>query len=148
MKTTEVWCSGHPLFRLKRCYDLHKVSLNWKGVTDKQNNWLDKNIPQFFLFLYFYIKVKSEDHKNTVLCVFLGIEFYIFVSHSGMKDRGSTPKYCNAQHVNFVMHKVLFEIYTWILCISYHYEKQISIIQSLCLYFIKIVLFWPWNIRF
>ena len=33
--------------------------------------------------------------------------------------------------VNFVMRKALFEIYTWILCLSYLHEKQTSRIQSL-----------------
>ena len=46
--------------------------------------------------------------------------------------------------VNFVMRK----IYTWILCLSYLHDKQTSRIQSLYLYFIKIVPFWLWNIRF
>ena len=50
--------------------------------------------------------------------------------------------------VNFVMHEALFEIYTWILCLSYLHEKQTSRIQSLYLYFIKIVRFWLRNIRF
>ena len=48
----------------------------------------------------------------------LGIEFYLFVSHGGMNDRGSTCKFRNAR------------------------------IYSLYLYFIKIVSFWLWNIRF
>ena len=48
----------------------------------------------------------------------LGIEFYLFVSHGGMNDRGSTCKFRNAQ------------------------------IQSLYLYSIKIVPFWLRNIRF
>ena len=50
--------------------------------------------------------------------------------------------------VNFVMREVLFAIYTWILCLSYLHEKQTRRIQSLYLYFIKIVPFWLWNIRF
>ena len=29
--------------------------------------------------------------------------------------------------VNFVMREALFEIYTWILCLSYLHEKQTSI---------------------
>ena len=33
--------------------------------------------------------------------------------------------------VNFVMREALFEIYTWILCLSYFHEKQTSRIQSL-----------------
>ena len=37
--------------------------------------------------------------------------------------------------VNFVMRKALFEIYTWILCLSYLHENQTSRIQSLYLYF-------------
>ena len=44
--------------------------------------------------------------------------------------------------VNFVMREALYEIYTWILCLSYLHEKQTSWIQSLYLYFIKIVPFW------
>ena len=43
--------------------------------------------------------------------------------------------------VNFVMREALFEIYTWILCLSYLHEKQTSRIQSLYLYYIKIVPF-------
>ena len=43
--------------------------------------------------------------------------------------------------VNFVMREALFKIYTWILCLSYLHEKQTSRIQSLYLYFIKIVPF-------
>ena len=41
-----------------------------------------------------------------------------------------------------------YEIYTWTLCHSYLHEKQTSRIPSLYLYFIKIVLFRLWNIRF
>ena len=52
------------------------------------------------------------------------------------------------QRVNFVMREALFEIYTWILCLSYLHEKQTSRIQSLYLFFIKIVPIWPRNIRF
>ena len=44
------------------------------------------------------------------------------------------------------MREALFEIYTWILCLSYLHEKQTSRIQSLYLYFIKIVPFWLRNI--
>ena len=33
--------------------------------------------------------------------------------------------------VNFIMRKALFDIYTWILCLSYLHEKQTSRIQSL-----------------
>ena len=43
--------------------------------------------------------------------------------------------------VNIVMREALFEIYTRILCLSYLHEKQTSRIQSLYLYFIKIVPF-------
>ena len=49
--------------------------------------------------------------------------------------------------VNFVMREALFEIYWWVFCLSYLHEKQTSRIQSLYLYFIKIVPFWPRNIR-
>ena len=35
--------------------------------------------------------------------------------------------------VNFVMREALFEIYTWILCLSYLHEKQTNRIQSLYL---------------
>ena len=35
------------------------------------------------------------------------------------------------QRVIFVMREALFEIYTWILCLSYLHEKQTSRIQSL-----------------
>ena len=34
--------------------------------------------------------------------------------------------------VNFVMREALFEIYTWIFCLSYLHEKQTSRVQSLC----------------
>ena len=50
--------------------------------------------------------------------------------------------------VNFVMCEALFEIYTWIFCLSYLHEKQTSRIQSLYLFFIKIVTIWLWNIVF
>ena len=40
--------------------------------------------------------------------ILLGIEFYLFVSHGGMNDRGSTCKFRNA----------------WILCLSYLHEKK------------------------
>ena len=52
------------------------------------------------------------------------------------------------QRANFVMREALFEIYSWILCLSYLHEKQASTIQSLYLYFITIVPFWLGNIRF
>ena len=51
------------------------------------------------------------------------------------------------QRVNFVICQALFEIYTLILCRFYLHEKQTSRIQSLYLYFIKIVPFWLRNIR-
>ena len=41
------------------------------------------------------------------------------------------------QSVSFVMREALFQIYTWILCLSYLHEKQ-----TLDLYFINIVPFW------
>ena len=41
----------------------------------------------------------------------LGIEFYLFVSHGGMKRQR-----VHVYSVNFVMREALFEIYTWILC--------------------------------
>ena len=41
---------------------------------------------------------------------YLGIEFYLFISHEGMNDRGSMCK--------FLMCEALFKIYTWILCLS------------------------------
>ena len=50
--------------------------------------------------------------------------------------------------VNFVMHEALFEIYTWILCRFIPLWETLSRIQSLYLYFIKIVPFWLRNIRF
>ena len=80
----------------------------------------------------FVIRMKYE-------MVDLGIEFYVFISHGGMNDRGPTCKFRNAR---------IFEIYTWILCLSYLHEKQTSRIKSLYLYFIKIVPFWPRNICF
>ena len=50
--------------------------------------------------------------------------------------------------VNFVMRNALFEINTWILCLSYLHQKQTSRIQSLYLYFINILPFWLPNICF
>ena len=72
--------------------------------------------------------------------IYIGIEFYLFVSHRGMNDRGSTCKFRNAWSA--------FRNLQWILCPSYLHEKQTSRIQSLYLYFINIVLFWLWNICF
>ena len=77
-----------------------------------------------------------QTYFANTLCVYLGIEFYLFVSHGGMNDRGSTCKFRNARSA--------FRI----LCLSYLHEKQTSSILSLYLYFIKIVPFWLWNIRF
>ena len=59
----------------------------------------------------------------------IGIEFLIVV----WKTEG--PR------VNFVIRIALFEINTWILCLSEQYEKQTSRIQSLYLYFIESVRF-------
>ena len=51
--------------------------------------------------------------------------------------------------VNFVMREALFEIYTWILCLSYLHEKQTSRIQSLYIYTLsKLSRFGCENIRF
>ena len=47
---------------------------------------------------------------------------------------------------NFVMSEALFEIYTWINCLSQYYEKETSRIQSLYLYFTKIVPFFGYEI--
>ena len=50
---------------------------------------------------------------------YLGIEFYFFISHGGLNDRGSM--------CNFVMREALFEIDNWILCLSYlHDNKEIE----------------------
>ena len=65
-------------------------------------------------------------HPWFIQCRYLGIEFYLFVSHGGMNDRGSTCKFRNARSLH---------------------EKQTSRIQSFYLYFIKIVPFWLRNIR-
>ena len=51
--------------------------------------------------------------QNKLILVELGIEFYLFVSHGSMNDRGSTCKFRNARNA----------------------------FQSLYLYFIKIVQF-------
>ena len=77
---------------------------------------------------------------NTKEELYYGIEFYLFVLMEVWMTEG--PR------VNFVMREALFEIYTWILCLSYLHEKQTSRIQSLYLYFITIIPFWLWNIRF
>ena len=76
---------------------------------------------------------------NTIRCwqsawhvLQLGIKFYLFVSHGGMNYRGSTGKFRNARSLS----------------LSYLHEKQTSRIQSLYLYFIKIVPFWLRNICF
>ena len=48
-----------------------------------------------------------ENASLFILQVYLGIEFYLFVSHGGMKrQRVAGPR------VNFVMREALFEIYT------------------------------------
>ena len=75
----------------------------------------------------------------------LGMEFYLFVPHGGMNDRGSTCKFRNARSAFRNLHVdplsfIPFEIYTWIPCLLYLHEKQTRRIQSLYLYFIKIVL--------
>ena len=80
------------------------------------------------------------DIGEVMICHHLGIEFYLFVSHGGMNYRGSTCKFRNARSA--------FRNYTWILCLSYLHEKQTRRIQSLYLYFIKIVPFWLRDIRF
>ena len=74
------------------------------------------------------------------LLVHLGIELYLFVSHGGMNYRGSTCKFCNARSA--------FRNLQVDPCLSYLHEKQTGRIQSLYLYFIKIVPFWLRNIRF
>ena len=43
--------------------------------------------------------------------IYIGIEFYLFVSHRGMNDRGSTCKFRNARSA--------FRNLQWILCPSY-----------------------------
>ena len=47
-------------------------------------------------------------------------------------------RFTECPRVNFVMREALFEIYTWILCLSYLHEKQTSRIQSLYLYLSKL----------
>ena len=71
--------------------------------------------------------------------LYLGIEFYLFVSHGGMNDRGSTCKFRNARSP--------FRNLDVDPCLSYLHEKQTSRIQSFYLYFMKIVPFWLRNIR-
>ena len=72
---------------------------------------------------------------------YLGIEFYLFVSHGGMNDRGSTCKFRNAR-------SAFRNLHVDPLSFIYLHEKQTSRIQSLYLYFIKIAPFWLRNIRF
>ena len=89
---------------------------------------------------------KGRIHKNLNIfktrsnCYLdLGIEFFLFVSHGGMNDRGSTCKFRNARSAFRNLHvDPLSFIPPW----------ETSRIQSLYLYFIKIVPFCLWNIRF
>ena len=72
---------------------------------------------------------------STQFVMYLGIEFYLFVSHGGMNYRGSTCKFRNARSAFRNLHvDPLSFIYTWFTR-SY-------------LYFIKIEPFWLGNICF
>ena len=70
--------------------------------------------------------------------IVLGIEFYLFVSHGGMKDRESTCRFCDAGSV--------FEIYT---CIFHNTMRNKKVkFNSYVHIFFKIVPFWLRNVRF
>ena len=71
-----------------------------------------------------------------VMGLYLGIEFYLFVSHGGMNDRGPTCKFRNARSAFRNLHVDPLSFIQ-----MYLHEKQTSGIQSLYLYFIKIVPF-------
>ena len=47
------------------------------------------------LIFQFYLNLLCDIYS----CLYLGIEFYLFVSHGGMNDRGSTCKFLNARSV-------------------------------------------------
>ena len=46
---------------------------------------------------YICIFMKQKEFKFHNPISYLGIEFYLFVSHGGMNDRGSTCKFRNAR---------------------------------------------------
>ena len=61
---------------------------------------------------------------SIALSINIGIEFFLFVSHGGMKDR-EDPR------VNFEKRFAHYEIYMWTLCHPYLHQKQTSRIKSL-----------------
>ena len=110
----------------------------------------------YFFMKYWYFSELSCDKKNLKwIFISYGIHetrcvFYIPSPKArGYKTHNSFHKReWRGPRVNFVMREALFEIYTWIFCLSYLHEKQTSKIQSLYLHFIKIVPFWLWTICF
>ena len=129
----------------------HKYRMKWKFISDPIFMYSVAQI-HFYLGNEFYFSVVHSFMKDRMCKAFfkhLGNKFYLFVSPGGMNDRGSTCKFRNALRAFWNLHvDAHYEIYTWILCLSYLHEKQTSRIQSLYLYFIKIVPFWLRNIRF
>ena len=98
----------------------------------------------FYLVFLFWNCIIALLHLYVNLFLFFFIWYFLFIillkKNFYSNDRGSTCKFRNARSA--------FESYTWILCLSYLHEKQTSRIQSLYLYFIKIVPFGLRNIRF
>ena len=99
----------------------------------------------FLLVIHYKSRCPSKSVWNTMhyklrristqFVMYLGIEFYLFVSHGGMNYRGSTCKFRNARSAFRNLHvDPLSFIYTWFTR-SY-------------LYFIKIEPFWLGNICF
>ena len=65
-------------------------------------------------------RIFHSQNGTILLSINVRIEFYLFVSQFVMKDRESTCKFGK-----------IYKIYMWTRCLSYHYEKQTSRIQSL-----------------
>ena len=82
------WSNKKPLKLHEIGHFLITAHLKWKSLC--------------IYWMHILINSKVNKPKLTIklitwyLILYLGIEFYLFVSHSGMKDRGSTCKFRNA----------------------------------------------------
>ena len=91
--------------------------------------WIGPSISLWYVqIILTYINAHYSTWKHFVLfCkVHLGIEFYLFVSHGGMKDRESTCKFLNAWSAFRNLH---------VDPLSFITQWETSRIQSLYLYF-------------
>ena len=110
------------------CYDKHKKNFDIH-FSMKRPAWrMSRLLPRLFWIppCCVFKTGTSQPKRDNFLSINIRIEFYLFVSHEGLKDRGSTCKFRKALRALRNLHVDPLR-----LCHSYLHEKQKSRIQSL-----------------